>query len=54
MSKLTYSEIEEWVDNVEELYWWGKDYCRENRCNVRAFIRENKSQILAIIKRHGG
>ena len=41
MRRMTLKEIEEWVDNVEELYWWGMSYCKEHRCNVRQFIKDH-------------
>ena len=52
MNRMTYKDIEDWVDNVEELYWWGKDYCRANRCNVRQFIKDNYEDVMMIIKKN--
>lgn len=54
MRKMTYKEIEQWVDNVEELYWWGMGYCKENHCDVRQFIKDNYEDVMQIIKKHGG
>ena len=54
MKKMTYAEIEEWIANVEELYWWGMSYCKEHRCTVRQFIKDNYADILTVIERNGG
>jgi len=54
MNKLPMKELELWVDNTEELYWWGVSYCKEHKCTVHKFIRENYEEIKEIIQRHGG
>ena len=51
MKNLTNAEIEEWIDNVEELYWWAASYCKMHKCKVNKFISTNKTDILNVIQR---
>ena len=54
MAKMTLKEIEMWVDNVEPLYWWAADYCKQNRCSVRKFIKDNYDEVIEVIRQNGG
>ena len=51
MKNLTNAEIELWIDNVEELYWWASNYCKTHKCRVNKFISANKTDILNVIQR---
>lgn len=46
-TKLTASDIAQWIDNDEGLYdWW-----RSSRQSKRVFIRENREELTACIRR---
>lgn len=46
-TKLTASDINQWIDNDEGLYlWW-----RRSRQSKKAFIKENRAELEACIRR---
>ena len=51
MNKLTLKEIEQWISETDELYYWAADYCKEHHCNVTRFIKANYEDVINIINR---
>ncbi|MPN59818.1 hypothetical protein SDC9_207540 [bioreactor metagenome] len=48
--RITTSEIELWIMNDEGLYnWW-----KSSRMSMRNFIRENRSELISMIKKAMG
>ena len=45
--KITLNEINLWIDNDESLYLWH----RESRLSKREFIKQNKTELVALIDR---
>jgi len=43
---IDFDKIEECIDNIDALYWWAKDFCMQNKCTVKKFIKDNYDEIL--------
>ena len=54
MKRYLYAKLEDWINKVDELYYWAASYCKEHRCTVREFAKNNYTDILDIVERHGG
>jgi len=53
MTDRSFEYIEECIDQIDELYYWAKSYCRDNQCTVKRFYEDNKEEVLQQLARHG-
>ena len=44
--------IEEGIDEIDALYYWAADYCKQHKCDVMQFYADNAEEVEMIIDKY--